>query len=61
MGILSWRGAAAGILLMVGLLAGGLPSKADPPPPAKAHIGIARQSGREARDNLDENLVSRRW
>ncbi|MBP9235267.1 MAG: transposase [Hyphomonadaceae bacterium] len=22
---------------------------------------IARQSGREARDNLDENLVSRRW
>lgn len=39
MGILSWRGAAAGILLMVGLLAGGLPSKADPPPPAKARIG----------------------
>jgi hypothetical protein len=23
--------------------------------------GIARQSGREVRDNLDENLVSRRW
>lgn len=22
---------------------------------------VARQSGREARDNLDENLVSRRW
>lgn len=24
-------------------------------------LGIARQSGRELRDNLDENLVSRRW
>jgi len=38
MGILSWRGIAAGILLMVGLVAGTLPSKADPPP-AKARIG----------------------
>lgn len=37
MGIVSWRGIAAGLLLLLGVTA--LPSRADPPPPAKVRIG----------------------
>lgn len=36
---LSWRGVGAFILMAVGLAAGSVPSRADPPPPAQARIG----------------------